>query len=156
MVRVAWPPELRIRVRRQVGSAALVADGLHVRNDGFSSLAVLAAILLVLRDAAGEVFRRIMDAVDPALIGRAEEALRQVRGVREVGELRMRWIGHRLRAEVAIVVDADLTVGQAYEIAVEAEHALLHAVPKLARPSCTPIRLRCRTGPTRISPWRIT
>ncbi|MEV5829785.1 cation diffusion facilitator family transporter [Spirillospora sp. NPDC052242] len=148
-----WAARYRIRVGRRIGSAALVADGLHARTDGFTSLAVLfgaggaaigwpyadpivgllitAAILLVLRDAAGEVFRRVMDAVDPALLGRAEEALRQVRGVREVGELRMRWIGHRLRAEVAVVVDADLTVRQAHDIAVDAEHALLHAVPKL-------------------------
>lgn len=148
-----WVARYRIRVGRRIGSAALVADGLHARTDGFTSLAVLlgaagaaagwryadpivgllitAAILLVLRDAAGEVFRRVMDAVDPALVGRAEEALREVRGVREVGELRMRWIGHRLRAEVAVVVDADLTVAQAHDIAVDAEHALLHAVPKL-------------------------
>ncbi|WP_034517105.1 cation diffusion facilitator family transporter [Actinomadura rifamycini] len=149
-----WVARYRIRVGRRIGSAALVADGLHARTDGFTSLAVLlgaagaalgwryadpvvgllitAAILLVLRDAAGEVFRRIMDAVDPALLDRAEESLRRVRGVREVGELRMRWIGHRLRAEVAVVVDADLTVRQAHDIAVDAEHALLHAVPKLS------------------------
>ncbi|WP_055702293.1 cation diffusion facilitator family transporter, partial [Streptomyces silaceus] len=143
----------RIRVGREIGSAALVADGLHARTDGFTSLAVLlgaggaalgvpladpavgllitAAILLVLRDAAREVFRRVMDAVDPALVDAAERALLEVPGVREVGELRMRWIGHRLRAEVAVVVDGSLNVGAAHRIAVEAEHALLHAVPRL-------------------------
>lgn len=31
----------RIRVGRRIGSAALVADGLHARTDGFTSLAVL-------------------------------------------------------------------------------------------------------------------
>jgi divalent metal cation (Fe/Co/Zn/Cd) transporter len=31
----------RIRIGRQIGSAALVADGLHARTDGFTSLAVL-------------------------------------------------------------------------------------------------------------------
>jgi len=143
----------RIRVGRRIGSAALVADGLHARTDGFTSLAVLlgaggsalgwqaadpivglaitAAIALVLRDAAREVFRRVMDAVDPALVDRAERALREVAGVREVGELRLRWIGHRLRAEVAVVVDGEATVRQAHAIAVDAEHALLHAVPRL-------------------------
>lgn len=148
-----WVARYRIRVGRDIGSAALVADGLHARTDGFTSLAVLlgaggsalgwqladplvglaitAAIALVLRDAAREVFRRVMDAVDPALVDRAEGALLEVEGVRGVGELRLRWIGHRLRAEVAVVVDGDATVRQAHAIAVDAEHALLHAVPRL-------------------------
>ncbi|WP_327666687.1 cation diffusion facilitator family transporter [Streptomyces sp. NBC_00485] len=148
-----WVARYRIRVGRAIGSAALVADGLHARTDGYTSLAVLlgaggsalgwqladpvvglaitAAIALVLRDAAREVFRRVMDAVDPELVDRAEGALREVPGVRAVGELRLRWIGHRLRAEVAVAVDGEATVREAHAIAVEAEHALLHAVPKL-------------------------
>ena len=148
-----WVARYRMRVGREIGSAALVADGLHARTDGFTSLAVLlgaagaalhwqladpivglaitAALLLVLRDAAREVLRRVMDAVDPALLDRAERALRAVPGVRGVGELRLRWIGHRLRAEVAVVVDGDASVRHAHRIAVEAEHALLHAVPGL-------------------------
>ncbi|MFJ6900855.1 cation diffusion facilitator family transporter [Streptomyces hokutonensis] len=148
-----WVARYRIRVGREIGSAALVADGLHARTDGFTSLAVLigaggsalgwqladplvglaitAAIALVLRDAAREVFRRVMDAVDPELVDRAEHAVREVQGVRGVGELRLRWIGHRLRAEVAVVVDGEATVRQAHAVAVAAEHALLHAVPRL-------------------------
>ncbi|MCQ4084985.1 cation diffusion facilitator family transporter [Streptomyces sp. RB6PN25] len=148
-----WVARYRIRTGRRIGSAALVADGLHARTDGFTSLAVLlgaggaalgvpaadpvvgllitVAIALVLRDAAREVFRRLMDAVDPALVGRAEDALRQVPGVVEFSELRMRWIGHQLRAEVAIVVDGELSVRSAHRVAVDAEHALLHAVPRL-------------------------
>ncbi|MBL1082969.1 cation transporter [Streptomyces actinomycinicus] len=148
-----WVARYRIRVGREIGSAALVADGLHARTDGFTSLAVLlgaagsalgwqaadpvvglaitAAIVLVLRDAAREVFRRVLDAVDPELVDRAERAVREVAGVRGVGELRLRWIGHRLRAELAVVVDGEATVRQAHAIAVEAEHALLHAVPRL-------------------------
>ncbi|MET8772358.1 cation diffusion facilitator family transporter [Streptomyces sp. NPDC004658] len=148
-----WVARYRIRVGREIGSAALVADGLHARTDGFTSLAVLVgaggsalgwhladplvglaitvAIVLVLRDAAREVFRRVLDAVDPALVDRAERAVRRVPGVREVGELRLRWIGHRLRAEVSVVVDGEATLRQAHAIAVETEHALLHAVPRL-------------------------
>ena len=34
----------RIRVGRKIGSAALVADGLHARTDGFTSLAVLLGV----------------------------------------------------------------------------------------------------------------
>ncbi|HZP49885.1 cation diffusion facilitator family transporter [Actinocrinis sp.] len=148
-----WVARYRIATGRRIGSAALVADGLHARTDGFTSLAVLlgaggvalgwrqadpvvglvitAAILLVLRDAARQVYRRLMDAVDPGLIDRAEETLRDVDGVRGVGAVRMRWIGHALRAEAEIVVDPQLTVVQAHALAVAAEHALIHALPRL-------------------------
>ncbi len=143
----------RIRVGRRIGSAALVADGLHARTDGLTSLAVVVgaggvalgwawadpvvgllitlAILLVLRDAAREVHHRLMDAVDPGLVDDAEAALAAVPGVRAVGGVRMRWIGHQLRAETDVVVAPELTVVQAHAIAVDAEHALLHAVPRL-------------------------
>ncbi len=138
---------------REIGSAALVADGLHARTDGFASLAVLlgvagvalgipladpvvglgitGAILVVGWDAARQVYRRLMDAVDPALVERVEQVLRATPGVLGVGELRLRWIGHRLRAECAVVVDHHLTVVEGHQIAEEAEHRLLHQVPRL-------------------------
>ncbi|MEU6033835.1 cation diffusion facilitator family transporter [Actinomadura sp. NPDC047616] len=144
----------RIRVGRRIGSAALVADGLHARTDGFTSLAVLvgaggvflgwawadpvvglvitAAILLVLRQAAREIWRRLMDAVDPALVERAETTLAGTPGVLGVGQVRLRWVGHRLRAECDVVVDPGLDVVAAHQVAVDAEHALMHALPRLA------------------------
>ncbi|MGH3392295.1 MAG: cation diffusion facilitator family transporter [Actinomadura sp.] len=144
----------RMRVGRRIGSAALVADGLHARTDGFTSLAVLAgaggmalgwrwadpvvgllitvAILVVLRRAAQEVYRRLMDAVDPALVEAAEATLRATAGVEGVGQVRLRWTGHRLRAECEIAVDARTTVVEAHRVAVDAEHALLHAIPRLS------------------------
>ncbi|WP_182885004.1 cation diffusion facilitator family transporter [Microbispora sp. H10885] len=143
----------RIRVGREIGSAALVADGLHARTDGLTSLAVLAgaggaalgwtwadpavgllitvAILTVLRQAAREVYRRLMDAVDPALVDLAEATLRGTPGVLGTGQVRLRWIGHRLRAECEVIVDAGATVVEAHRVAVEAEHNLIHAVPRL-------------------------
>lgn len=143
----------RIRVGRRIGSAALTADGLHARADGFTSLAVLlgvggaalgwtwadpvmglvitVAILAVLRQAAREIYRRLMDAVDPALLDEAERTLRAVPGVLNVGEVRLRWIGHQLRAECEILVAAGSTVVQAHQVAVDAEHSLLHALPRL-------------------------
>lgn len=144
----------RIRVGRQIGSAALVADGLHARTDGFTSLAVLlgaggvalgfeladpligllitVAILFVLRDAAKQVYLRLMDAVDPELVAQVESTLRAVEGVEDVGQVRLRWIGHQLRAEADVVVDEDLTVAQGHHVVEVAQHALLHAVPKLS------------------------
>ena len=143
----------RIRVGRQIGSAALVADGLHARTDGFTSLAVMigafgvmlgfpladpivgllitVAILLVLRDAARDVYRRLMDAVDPELTTTAEDTLRDTDGVRDIEQVRLRWIGHRLRAEAGIVVDGVLDIVAAHAIATDAHHRLLHAIPKL-------------------------
>jgi cation diffusion facilitator family transporter len=144
----------RIRTGRKIGSAALVADGLHARTDGLTSLAVLlgaggvalgwnwadpavglvitVAILAVLRQAGREIYRRLMDAVDPALIDQADHALRATPGVLDVGEVRMRWIGHQIRAECEVLVDPAISAVQAHEVAVAAEHALLHAIPRLA------------------------
>jgi cation diffusion facilitator family transporter len=144
----------RIRVGRKIGSAALVADGLHARTDGFTSLAVLigaggvavgwkwadpvvglvitVAILAVLYQAAREVYRRLMDAVDPALVDEAERTLRATPGVLGVGLVRLRWVGHQLWAECEISVSGDITAIAAHEIAVNAEHALLHALPRLS------------------------
>jgi cation diffusion facilitator family transporter len=120
----------RIRVGRQIGSAALVADGLHARTDGFTSLAVLlgaggvalgwrqadpiigllitVAILGVLRSAVRQVGARLMDAVDPGLVDQATTAVTSVTGITGVRDLRIRWIGHTLRAEVDVTVPADL------------------------------------------------
>ena len=143
----------RIRVGKDIGSAALVADGLHARTDGLSSLGVLAGalgvaagfdradaivglviaalILSVLRQAAGDVLARLMDAVDPALTERARRVLAGVESVEGVGRLRIRWIGHRLHAEAEIIVDGDLPLSTAHRIAEDARHSLLHDVPRL-------------------------
>lgn len=144
----------RIRVGREIGSAALVADGLHARADGFTSLAVVAAaggaalgwswvdpvvglaiavaIGWVLVGAAREVFGRLLDAVDPKLVDDAESALRATSGVRAVDRLRLRWVGHEVTAEATVAVDPALTLAAAHDIAHDAEHALRHAVPHLA------------------------
>ena len=143
----------RIRVGRQIGSAALVADGLHARTDGFTSLAVLlgaggvalgwrladpligllitVAILGVLRSAVRQVGARLMDAVDPGLVDEATAAVLSVEGVHTVRELRIRWIGHTLRAEVDATVDAELSLIDAHDIAHHAEAHLLHHVGRL-------------------------
>ncbi len=143
----------RIQVGRRIGSAALVADGLHARTDGFTSLAVLlgaggvavgwnwadpvvgliitVAILGVLRSAVGQVGARLMDAVDPGLVDTARAALNTVEGIRDVDDLRLRWIGHSLRAEASITVDPAMSVGQAHEVAHHAEAHLVTYVRRL-------------------------
>lgn len=144
----------RIAVGRRIGSAALVADGLHARTDGFTSLAVLlgaggvalgwrwadpavgllitVAILGVLRSAMRQVGARLMDAVDPGLVDQATATIASVEGIDAVGELRLRWIGHNLRAEADITVAPDLTVAQAHDLAHHAEEHLLADIGRLA------------------------
>jgi len=144
----------RIRTGHRIGSAALVADGLHARTDGFTSLAVLAgaggvalgwswadpvvgllitaAILAVGWQAAREVGRRLLDGVDPALTDKAEATLRATPGVLDAGPVRLRWVGRTLRAECVIAIDPRCSVIQAHAVAVSAEHALIHAIPRLA------------------------
>ncbi len=143
----------RIRVGRRIGSAALVADGLHARTDGLTSLAVVVgaggvalgwpaadpviglvitvAIVLVLRTATRDVFRRLMDGVDPAIVDAAEISLVGTPGVQRLRHLRLRWLGHTLRAEADVEVDPTLTLAEAHRIAHDAEANLLGDVRRV-------------------------
>jgi cation diffusion facilitator family transporter len=145
----------RIRVGRKIGSAALVADGLHARTDGLTSLAVVVgaagvaagwrladpivgllitvAILFVLKGAARDIYRRLMDGVEPALVDDVNRVLLSVPGVQAVDSVRIRWVGHELRAEAEIISDADLSLAAAHDIAEEAHHRLLHDISRLAQ-----------------------
>jgi cation diffusion facilitator family transporter len=138
----------RIRVGRQIGSAALIADGYHARTDGWTSLAVLigaigvwlgypladpivglliaAAILVIVWQSGKMVFTRLLDGVDPEVIEEIRHAAAHVPGVEEVSEVRARWLGHRLRAEVNVAVDPELSVEEGHAIAREVNHQLLH------------------------------
>jgi cation diffusion facilitator family transporter len=100
--------------------------------DPIIGLIITVAILAVLRTAARDVFRRLMDGVDPAVVDSAEAALAAEPGVTRVRNVKMRWIGHRLHAEAELDIDASVTLADAHRIAHEAEHSLTHAVPKLS------------------------
>ncbi len=143
----------RIRVGQQIGSAALAADGYHARTDGFTSLAVAlgafgaslgfqradpivglaisVAIFAVLRGAAKQVFRRLMDAVDPEIVEHIEHLATAAPGVHHVDDVRVRWQGHRLTASLAIGVDSTLTVSDGHAVAEAVRHELLHHVRHL-------------------------
>ena len=138
----------RIRVGREIGSAALVADGYHARTDGWTSLAVLvgaigvwlgypiadpivgllitAAIMVIVWQSGKAVFTRLLDGVDPEVIDEIRHTAGHVPGVKEVAETRARWLGHRLRAEVNIVVSPECSVEEGHGIAREVNHRLLH------------------------------
>ena len=100
--------------------------------DPVVGLVITAAILSVLVTASREVFRRLLDAVDPALVDRAEWALADVPGVLAVHRVRMRWVGHELQADVDLELDAGIPLSQAHAIAHRAEAALVRSVPRLS------------------------
>ena len=147
--------EYRIRVGKQIGSAALVADGYHARTDGFTSLAVVAgalgvaagfpqadpivgllisvAILFVLKDAAKSVFGRLMDSVEPGVVDQVEQIAGGVASVQSVDSVRVRWSGHRMEAILHVVIDCDLTIAEGHAIAEQIRHDLIHGVKSLDR-----------------------
>lgn len=151
----------RIRVGRRIGSAALVADGVHARTDGFTSLAVVlgavgvmlgfpladpivgllisAAILVLLWGTVRSVGRRLMDGIEPDLVDRAQKALEGTPGVLAVPRLQLRWSGHRLQGAAALLVDDGVTLAAAEQVTREAMHRLRHAVPKIDDMVLTPL-----------------
>ncbi len=152
----------RIKIGRRIGSAALVADGVHARTDGFTSLAVVvgaigvwvgipladpiigllisAAIIVLLWGTSRNIGRRLLDGIEPDLVARAHDALAEVDGVHAVTDLRLRWIGHRLHAEAEVLTD-DLPLSQIRTIVGTAESRARSRLPNLDA-----IHIRAATG----------
>jgi cation diffusion facilitator family transporter len=143
----------RINVGRRIGSAALVADGIHARTDGFTSLSVVvgaigvmlgfpladpivgllisAAIFVLLWGTIKSLGRRLMDAIEPDLVHRAEHALEDTPGVVGIEKLQLRWIGHRIHGTAVVMISPDSTVTRADGIRREAHHRLERALPNV-------------------------
>lgn len=146
---------LRIGVGKEIGSAALEADGQHARADSLTSLAVIAGaagvalgfpmadpiagliisvmILRIAWESIKAVFGRLLDGVDPEVVEEVRAVTAGARGVEDVTEVRVRWFGHRMLAEVNLAVDPELHVHEAHEIAQEVEHDLLHRLRYLSQ-----------------------
>lgn len=144
----------RIRVGREIESAALIADGYHARTDGLTSLAVVAgaagvwlgfpladpiigliitvAIFGIVWQSTKAVFSRLLDGVEPGVVAEITHAAEHVSAVRRVLRVRARWLGHRLTAELDVAVADDTTVRQAEAISAEVEAVLSDHVPALA------------------------
>ncbi|HET9443690.1 MAG TPA: cation transporter dimerization domain-containing protein, partial [Acidimicrobiales bacterium] len=100
--------------------------------DPVVGLAITVAILNVLRHAARDIYRRLMDRVDPDLVDRIEHELHHARGVEDVDCVRVRWIGHELHADAEVALAPDLSLADTHDVLESARHQLLHAVPRLA------------------------
>lgn len=142
----------RIRVGQKIGSAALVADGVHARTDGFTSLAVVVgaggvmlgfpladpivgllisvAIIILLWGTVRSIGRRLMDGIEPELLDRAQTALEKTPGVLSVPRLQLRWVGHRLQGAATIMV-ANTSLTEAEKVVSLAETSLAVALPNL-------------------------
>ena len=137
----------RIKVGKEIGSAALVADGYHARIDGFTSLAVLfgaigviigfpladpiigllitLTILKIVWDSVKKVFTRLLDGVEPEYIDEIRHSLNPVSGIKEILNIKARWSGHQLFSEVYIRVDSNLSVIEAHNIIEEVEYEIM-------------------------------
>lgn len=142
----------RIRVGQKIGSAALVADGVHARMDGFTSLAVVLgafgamlgfpladpivgllisiAIVVLLWGTVRSIGRRLMDGVEPALVHKVEHALAETPGVLSVERVQLRWVGHRLQGAATISLN-DVGLAAAGTIAADAGHRVRSVVGNL-------------------------
>ena len=138
---------IRMKIGKDIGSAALVTDGHNTRVDGLTNLAVpfgavevslgypladpvvglviSAAILRIVVETSKSVFSRLLDGVEP-------DEVRNVAlvtgGAQGVAEVLVRWLGHKILAGVNFAVDPDLSVASGHDIASDAHHQLLHSL----------------------------
>ncbi len=144
----------RIRIGREINSAALIADGYHARTDGITSLAVVfgaagvwfgfpladpiigllitIAIFGIVWQSARAVLTRMLDGVEPGILSEINHAAKHVPGIEQVTDTKARWLGHRLHADVTISVDENLPVSRALLIAAALKKELLSHIPALA------------------------
>ncbi|MGO4684552.1 cation diffusion facilitator family transporter [Hyphomicrobium sp. 2TAF46] len=144
----------RIRVGREINSAALIADGYHARTDGLTSLAVVAgaigvwlgfpladpiigllitiAIFGIVWQSAKAVLTRMLDGVDPAMIGEISHAAGHVPGIKKVLDVKARWLGHKLHSDVAILVEGKLSVTDADKIGTLLKREMFNHIPTLS------------------------
>ncbi len=144
--------EYKIRVGRGIRSTALEADGKHSRIDALVSagalvgiavaglaglrladpiagMVITVAILYILGGTVRDLFYRMMDAVDPDLVGAIERSAASVDGVLGVHDISARWVGRELMAVIHIDCAPEATLQQAHELAQRVEHEIQHHAP---------------------------
>lgn len=148
----------RIRVGRKIGSAALVADGIHARTDGFTSLAVVAGVIgiwlgfpladpivglliavtiaILLWGTVRDIGRRLMDGVSPALTDKLADVVRLHAPSNSTS--RLRWSGHKLHAEFSVPATACRDLDELSALAAELKHATVHALPNIGSVAVIP------------------
>jgi cation diffusion facilitator family transporter len=100
--------------------------------DPIVGLLITAAIIRIVWDSGKAVFARLLDGVDPEVVGEIKHAVNHIPDVRGVTEVRVRWLGHRLHAELNVAVSPEISVEKGHEIAKEVRHRLLHQLRYLS------------------------
>ena len=164
----------RIRVGREISSAALIADGYHARTDGFTSLAVVLgaigvwagfpladpivgllitlAIFGIVWQSARAVLTRMLDGVEPDILDEIDHAAEHVSGVIGVHGVQARWLGHKLYAELSVHLDETVTVAEAQTIVAAMKAELFAHLPVVAQVSIrieAPAKTEVATKPHR-------
>lgn len=144
----------RIRIGREMNSAALIADGYHARTDGLTSLAVVlgafgvwmgfpladptigliitVAIFGIVWQSTRAVVTRMLDGVEPGVVEEIRHAAEHVPGINKVVDAKARWLGHELHADVTIAVNKNLLITAANAIAATLQNELRAHMPALA------------------------
>lgn len=152
----------RIRVGREINSVALIADGYHARTDALTSLAVVAGaagvwlgfpladplvglmitiiLFVIVWQSAKAVLTRMLDGVSPSMVGEIRHAAGHVSGIKKVLDVKARWLGHKLHADVAILVDGALPISEADQLVAKLKQEMLAHVPALAV-----VNVRCQS-----------
>jgi cation diffusion facilitator family transporter len=143
----------RISMGKKMASAALIADGYHARVDGITSLAVLIGvigtwlgypivdplvglgititIIFIVKDSVKTIFSRLLDGMEPKTIDLMTASVEDVKGVVGVTEVKARWFGHEIKADISISVESDLSIQEGHNFAKDVIHRLQHDVEHL-------------------------
>ncbi len=155
--------QIRIGTGRQIGSAALIADGQHSRIDGLTSLLVLVGvagsamgyplmdplvglaiglvILYIATSSIRPIGLRLLDSIEPEHLDRIREVAANVPGIRSISRIRARWSGHRIMGDIDLVIDPTLSPTEMERIGKDLEASLMRSIPFLGE-----VAVRCRPG----------
>ena len=145
----------KIRTGRQTGNLSVVADGYHTLSDSASALAVFVGLIFV-RQGYPQVdpiialgisvlitwwsLRIGRDALNilmgvspgPEVMANIREVCRSVPGVIDCHRCRARRVGSRILADLHVLVDPEMSIEDAHEIATQVERRLKAKVKGLA------------------------
>jgi cation diffusion facilitator family transporter len=153
----------RMRVGREISSAALIADGQHAMADGLVSLAVLCSavgvglgypwadpviglvitgvLLKIVWESGQTIFTRLLDGVEPETIDAIYHAAEHVVAGETVQSVKARWLGHRLYVEIDLLLPTDCSIGEGQSVAAKVQDTLQSHLPYLGE---AVIRVGCQ------------
>ncbi len=99
--------------------------------DPIAGIFISVFIFWIVVGASKDIFKRLLDIVDPELIDKVEKITSSMKEVKSVHDVKARWIGHSLRVNVSIAVNENLSVREGHNVAVTVHRKLIHEIPHL-------------------------